>query len=152
LLSSGISSPTGPCRCGCQQPGKWREDIVSACIRVSSSMKTRSMCAPSARLRQAYSNARRRRRKGCASTCTVPVHRIGYSAVQSALSSPRSLASSIFSFVLRSSWSDKSRFFKVKTTFRVKYLVPGNFGRTPCCVWKLRPRSIACSDTVGIRL
>jgi hypothetical protein len=147
-----ISSPTGPCRCGWQQPGKWRGDIMRACLRVSNSMKPCSMCAPSARLRQAYSNTRRRHRKGCAGTCTVPVHRVGCGAVQSALSSPTSLALSIFSFVLRSSWSDKSRFFKVKTAFRVKYLVPGNFGRTPCCVRKLRLRSIACSDVEGIRL
>jgi hypothetical protein len=147
-----ISSPTGPCRCGCQQSGKWRIDIVSACLRASSSVKTCSMCAPSARLRQAYSNARRGRRKGCAGTCTVPVHRIACSAVQSALSSPTSLALIIFSVVLRSSWSDKSRLFKVKTAFRVKYLVPENFGRMPCCVRKLRLRSIACSDMGGIRL
>jgi hypothetical protein len=99
-----------------------------------SSMKTSSMCAASARLRQAYSNARRRRRKGCANTCTSPVRRIGCSAVQSALSSPTSLALSTFSFVLRSSWSDKSRFFKVKIAFRVKYLVPGKFrlNAVPC--------------------
>ena len=147
-----ISSPTGPCRCGYQQSGKWREDIMCACMRASSSMKTCSKCAPSVRLRQAYSNARRRRRKGCAGTCTVPVHRIGCSAVQSALSPPTSLALSIFSVVLRSSWSDKSRLFKVKTAFRVKYLMPENFGRTPCCVRKIRLRSIACSDMGGIRL
>ena len=147
-----ISSPTGPCRCGCQQSGKWSEEIVCACPGLSSFMKTCSMCAPSARLRPAYSNARRRRRKGCASTCIVPVHRIGCSAVQSALSSPTSLALSIFSVVLRSSWSDKSRLFKVKTAFRVKYLMPENFGRTPCCVRKIRLRSIACSDMGGIRL
>jgi hypothetical protein len=86
------------------------------------------MDTPSARLRQAYSNAWRHRQKVLASTCTVPVHRIGCSAVQSALSPPISLALSLFSFVLSSSWSDKSKFFKVKTAFRVKYLVPGNFG------------------------
>jgi hypothetical protein len=147
-----ISSPTGPCSCGCQHSGKWRDEIVCACPRVSSSVKTRSMCAPSAQLRQAYSNARRRRRKGSASTCTVPVHRIGCSAVKIALSSPTSLALSIFSVELRSSWSDKSRFLKVKIAFRVKYLVPVHFGRTPCCVRKLRLRSIACSDMEGIRL
>jgi hypothetical protein len=146
-----ISSPTGPCRCDCQQSGKWREEIVCACPRVSRSIKTCSMCAPSAQLRQAYSNVRRRR-KGCAGTCTVSVHRLGCSAVQIALSSPTSLALSIFSVVLRSSWSDKSRFFKVKIAFRVKYLVPVNFGRTPCCVRKLRLRSIACSDMEGMRL
>jgi hypothetical protein len=147
-----ISSPTGPCRCGCQQSGKRREEIVCACPRVSSSMKDCSMCAPSAQLRQAYSNVRRRRRKGCAGTCTVPVHRIGRGAVQNALSSPTSLALSIFSSLLKSSWSDKSRLFKAKIAFRVKYLVPVNFGRTPCCVRKLRLRSIACSDMEGIRL
>ena len=139
------SSPTGPCKCGCQQSVKWREEIVCACPRMSSSMKTCSMCASSARLRQAYSNARRRRRRGRASACTGSVHRIGRGAVQNALSSPTSLALSTFSFVLRSSWSDKNRFFKVKIAFRVKCLVPGNFGRTPCCVRKLRLRSIACS-------
>lgn len=147
-----ISSLTGLCRCGCQRFGKWREDIVCACLRASSPMKTCSTHAPSARLRQAYSNARRRLRMGCASTHAVPVHRIGCSAVQSALSSSTSLTLSIFSFVLRSSRSDKSSFFKVKTAFRVKDLVPGNFGRTPCCVRKIRLRSIACSDTEGTRL
>ena len=147
-----ISSPTGPCRCGYQQSGKWRGDIVSACIRASSSMKTCSKCAPSVRLRQAYSNARRRRRRGRASACTGSVHRIGRGAVQNVLSSPTSLALSIFSFVLRPAWSDKSSFLKVKITFRVKYLVPENFGRTPHCVRKLRLRSIVCSDMGGIRL
>ena len=129
------SSPTGPCRCGCQQSGKWREEIVCAC-RVSRSMKACSMCATSAQLHKAFSSARRRPRKGCAGTCTVPVHCIGCGAVQIALSSPTSLALNIFSVVLRSSWSDKSRLFKVKTAFQVKYLAPENFGRTPCCVRK----------------
>ena len=144
------SSPTGPCRCGCQQSGKWREEIVCAC-RVSSSMKACSMCATSAQLHQAFSSARRRPRKGCAGA-SAPVHRIGRGAVQNVLSSPTSLALSIFSFALKSAWSDKNSFFKVKITFRAKYLVPGNFGRTACRVRKIRLRSIACSDMEGIRL
>jgi hypothetical protein len=144
------SSPTGPCRCGCQQSGKWREEIVCAC-RVSSSMKACSMCPTSAQLHQAFSSARRRPRKGCAGA-SAPVYRIGRGAVQNVLSSPTSLALRIFSFVLRPAWSDKSSFLKVKITFRVKYLVPENFGRTPHYVRKLRLRSIVCSDMGGIRL
>jgi hypothetical protein len=141
-----ISSFTGPCSCGCQQRGRWREVTVFKRTGINGSTTIRSKCTASARLCLAGRDALRWRGSACASVGIALGYRVD-SAVQDALSTPTPLPLRTWSFVRRHG-PDARKLCKVKTTFRVKYLVPGNVGHAG--LRQEKGCSVACSDVEGI--